>query len=141
MIPLARLGATIEVTPLDDIQFRLNKNSQEFICDREPFYFRVSEWLQDGQIFYGLCGPVISGHQRYQNKICNLVVRSDGADWRKTSRCLANFKVGSSKLIRDHQFDFRHPDGTRIFEFPRMASIGEIKVVEQEKGSGANNSK
>jgi hypothetical protein len=101
----------------------------EYIHDPTPFEFRVEGRLEDGQIFYGLYGPVVSGPQRYHNLICNIFVRADGSDWRISSKCQARFKVGPSKATRIHSHDFRHPDGTQVSGLPLIATFGEICVL------------
>jgi len=130
MKSIAELGTIVQVSPCDDINVYLGSSSKS-IVDRRPFCFKVEERLEDGQVFYGLWGVVVSGHERFQNLICSIIIRMDGADWRKVSKCSARFKVGKTKVIRDHRFDFRHPDGTRILDFPYMSSIGEVQVLEK----------
>jgi hypothetical protein len=131
METLATIGVRIRVTPWDDIWI-VDGESVETVDDRTPFEFQVEGWLEDGQIFYGLYGPVVSGPERYHSLICNIILRSDGSDWRKTSRCSANFKVGPSIATRCHAYDFRHPDGTKILGYPRIVRFGEIRVVSTD---------
>src|SRR5206468_5951471 len=119
---LASIGVRIRVTPWDDIWVKMSElDAINYINDPTPFEFLVEGWLEDGQIFYGLYGPVVSGPKRYQNLICNIVVREDGADWRISSESSANFKVGPSRATRCHQYDFRHPEGTLMSGWPVIA--------------------
>jgi hypothetical protein len=129
MKTLATIGVRIRVTPWDDIYVRTTEEPGDYIKDPTPFDFRVEGRLEDGQIFYGLYGPVISGPERYHNLICNIMVRADGSDWRISSKCQAYFKVGPSKVTRCHQHDFRHPEGTKVSGWPLIARFGEIRVV------------
>ena len=127
---LASIGVRIRVTPWDDIWVKMSEqDAVNYIHDPTPFEFLVEGWLEDGQIFYGLYGPVVSGPERYQGHICNIVVREDGADWRISSESSASFQVGPSKAKRCHQHDFRHPEGTAISGFPQIGRFGEICVV------------
>ena len=84
-----------------------------------------------GKSFYGLYGPVVSGPERYQNLICNIFVREDGADWRIQTSSSASFKVGPSRAIRCHAHDFRHPEGTEVSGRPLIARFGEICVASE----------
>jgi len=129
MKTLANIGVRIRVTPWDDIYVRMSEQEPvNYISDPTPFEFRVEGWLEDGQIFYGLYGPVISGPERYHNLICSVIVREDGSDWRITSKSSAHFKVGPSKATRCHMYDFRHPEGTEV-GFPLLGRFGEICVA------------
>src|SRR3954464_4966672 len=114
MTTLATNGVQIRVTPWDDIYIRTKEEPVKYVNDPTPFEFRVEGRLEDGQIFYGLYGPVVSGPERYPNLICNICVRADGSDWRISSKCMASFKVGPSKAARCHAYDFRHPEGTAV---------------------------
>ena len=130
MKTLASIGVRIRVTPWDEIWVKLiEKDSGNLIDDRTPFEFLVEGRLEDGQIFYGLYGPVVSGPERYHNLICNIFVRADGSDWRISSKCQACFKVGPSKAIRRHRYDWKHPEGTEVSGLPLIARFGEICVV------------
>jgi hypothetical protein len=129
---LADIGVRVRVTPWDDIWVRTTEEPVDYINDPTGFEFLVEGRLEDGQIFYGLYGPVVSGPERYQNLICNIVVREDGADWRISSESSANFKVGPSKVTRCHQYDFRHPEGTAMSGLPVIGRFGEICVVSDE---------
>lgn len=129
MNTLATIGVRIRVTPWDDIYVKMTEGSGIYINDPTPFEFLVEGWLEDGQIFYGLYGSVVSGPERYQNLFCNIIVRADGSDWRISSKCQARFKVGPSKATRCHAHDFRHPEGTEMSGLPLIGSFGEICVV------------
>jgi hypothetical protein len=130
MKTLASIGVRIRVTPWDDIYVKMTeKDTDNYIDDRTPFAFLVEGRLEDGQIFYGLYGPVVSGPVRYHNLICNIFVRADGSDWRISSKCQAYFKVGPSKATRCHRHDFKHPEGTEVSGLPLIACFGEICVM------------
>jgi len=108
------------------------KETGGYINDPTPFEFRVEGRLEDGQLFYGLYGPVISGPERYHNLICSIIVREDGSDWRRSSASSAYFKVGPTKAWRCHAHDFRHPEGTRVLGFPEICRFGGIYIVSIE---------
>ena len=130
MKTLASIGVRIRVTPSGELYAKMSElDTGDCINDRTPFEFLVEGWLEDGQIFFGLYGPTVSGPERYHNLICNIFVRVDGSDWRISSKCSANFKVGQSKATRCHSHDFRHPEGTRMQAWPLITSFGEICVV------------
>ena len=130
MKTLASIGARIRVTPWDDLYVKMTEqDADNYVNDPTPFEFRVEGRLEDGQIFYGLYGPVISGPERYHNLMCSIYVREDGSDWRVTSKSSANFKVGPSKATRCHMHDFRHPEGTEVTGLPLICRFGEICVV------------
>jgi hypothetical protein len=134
MKTLASTGVRIRVTPWDEIYVRTTEAPGGYIDDPTPFEFRVEGRLEDGQISYGLYGPVVSGPERYHNLICNIIVRADGSDWRISSKCQASFKVGPSKATRRHCEDFRHPEGTEMSaKWPLIARFGEIRVVSVEE--------
>ena len=129
MKTLASIGVRVRVTPWDDIYVRTTEVPGGFITDPTPFEFVVEGRLEDGQIFYGLYGPVVSGPDRYRNLICNIFVREDASDWRISANGSANFKVGPSKATRCHVHDFRHPEGTAVSGLPLISRFGEIFVV------------
>ena len=139
MIPLTTTGTLIEVTPLDEVQYWPNANSDwTLIDDRTPFQFRVSGELIDERFFFGLYGFVEAGHGRYQNLICNIMLRLDDSDWFSTSECSASFKVGPTIAQRSADYDstshcdlpfYHHPDGTFVEGFPRMSRFGGVRVV------------
>ncbi len=127
---LADIGTTLEVSPSDEVQYRLGDGSSGFLDDRTPFRFEVAGRLEDGQIFYGLFGPVVSGPSRYLGLICNIVIRVDGSDWRQEQLSHAAFRLGPSVARRDHRYDFRHPEGIKVAGFPRFGRFGEVEVVD-----------
>jgi len=127
---LADIGTTIEVSPSDDVQYRLSDGSTGFMDDRTPFQFKVIGRLEDGQIFYGLFGPVVSGPSHYLGLICNITIRVDGSDWRQEQLSQASFRLGPSVAQRDHRFDFRHPEGIKMEGCPRYGRFGEVEVVD-----------
>jgi hypothetical protein len=130
MNTLASIGTRIRVTPWDTIYVQMTEEDPGiYINDPTPFEFIVEGMLEDGQLFYGLFGPVVSGPERYHNLICNIILRADGSDWRISSKCQAIFKVGPSKATRFHLHDFKHPEGTTIFGWPLIGRFGEICVV------------
>jgi hypothetical protein len=126
---LADETARVEVTPADDVWLSGGK-STVYLDDRSPFVIEIADWLSDGHIHYGLFGPVIDGPSRYRGLVCSLFTRVDGDDWRNKSASWANFKVGPSSAYRNHQFDFRHPEGTKVEGFPVLGRFAEIKVIE-----------
>ena len=132
MTVIADIGATLKLTPWDELQVFQNDQPWVFVDDRTPFYFRVEDHLNDGQLFYGLYGPVIAGPERYQGLICNIFVREDETDWRIQSESGVSFKVGPSKAKRDHREDFRHPDGTILDGYPRISRFGGVEVVDPQ---------
>ncbi len=129
MKSLAEIGQIIQINPWDEIHCYFEEKQMEVISDRSSFRFMVEGRLEDGQIFYGLWGPIVSGHERYVGLVCSVVVRADGADWTKNSKCQARVDIGPTKVTRNHEYDFRHPDGTKRCGFPQLATIGEIVVV------------
>ena len=132
MAALATVGALVRVTPWDDLQYwRCPESGWEFVNDRTPFVFRVEDWLEDAHIAYGLYGPVVDGPERYRGLICSIIVRLDGSDWRVESCSSAGFKVGPERVVRDHQHDFRHPDGTLFEGYPQVSRFGEVTVLDQ----------
>ena len=130
MKSIAEFGARVRVTPGDEIWIKTNEEDGIYLDDRTSFVFEVTEHLYDGQIFYGVAGPVLAGHARYLGLICNIFVRMDGSDWRVERVSGANFKVGSSLALRNHAFDFRHPEGTFLSGYPTIARYGHIEVVD-----------
>jgi len=126
---IADIGTVLRLTPQDDLQIASHDGVWDFCDDRTPFDFRVQGHLYDGQLFYGLFGPVLSGPSRYEGLICNILVRTDATDWRTETRSQVNFKVGRGVVTRDHRQHFGHPDGTRLEGFPRISRFGEVEVV------------
>jgi hypothetical protein len=132
MAALATVGTLVRVTPWDDLQYwRCAEAVWEFVDDRTPFVFRVQGWLEDGHIAYGLYGPVVNGPERYRDLMCSIIVREDGSDWRVESRSSAGFKVGPGVVVRNHEHDFRHPEGTILEGYPRISRFGEVVVLDQ----------
>ena len=129
MNALADIGAAIEVTPWDEIWIKTSELPCDYVDDTRPFRFRVQGRLKDGQIFFGLYGPVIEGPDRYQGLICNIMVRANPTDWRHEERCQANFKVGPSVARWNYELDFRHPEGTIVDGYPVIGRFGSIHVV------------
>jgi hypothetical protein len=130
MAALATVGSLVRVTPWDDVQYLARPESAwEFIDDKTPFVFRVEGWLEDGHIFYGLHGPVVDGAQRYRGLWCSIITRVDGRDWRVESSSQAAFRVGPSVVARNHQYDFRHPEGMILEGYPWMSRFGMVEVI------------
>lgn len=132
MPALADIGTVIEVLPWDEIWYKTSDEPCEYLDDHTPFRFRVEGRLEDGQIFFGLFGPITAGPNRYHGLICNIMVRGDGSDWRMSQKCQANFRVGPTKAKRDHRFDFRHPEGTSVDGYPVIGRFGSIEVVDED---------
>jgi [ribosomal protein S5]-alanine N-acetyltransferase len=130
MAVISDIGAVLRLTPHDDLQIALGDGIYSDSADRTPFYFQVQGHLYDGQLFYGLFGPVLSGPSRYERLICNILVRTDATDWRKEARSQVNFKVGPGVVTRDHCKHFGHPDGTSLEGFPRISRFGLVEVVD-----------
>src|SRR3954471_22911422 len=55
---IADIGTVLRLTPHDDLQIALDEGGYRFCKDPTPFCFRVQGHLYDGQLFYGLFGPV-----------------------------------------------------------------------------------
>ena len=130
MAVIADIGTVLRLTPQDDLQIASGDGAWDFCDDKTPFHFRVQGHLYDGQLFYGLFGPVLSGPSRYEGLICNILVRTDATDWRKETRSQVNFKVGPGTVTRDHREPLGHPEGTRLEGFPRISRFGLVEVVD-----------
>jgi RimJ/RimL family protein N-acetyltransferase len=130
MAVIADIGTVLRLTPQDDLQIASGDGGWAFCDDQTPFDFRVQGHLYDGQLFYGLFGPVLSGPSRYEGLTCNILVRTDATDWRKETRNQVNFIVGPGVVTRDHRQHFGHPEGTRLEGFPRISRFGLVEVVE-----------
>src|SRR5437588_732103 len=79
MAALGTIGNLVRVTPWDDLQYWPSPEAAwEFSDDGTLLFFRMEVWLQDGNIFYGLTGPVVDGPQRYRGLFCTIIVREDG---------------------------------------------------------------
>lgn len=126
---IADIGTILRLTPQDNLQIASGDGVWEFCDDRTPFDFRVQGHLYDGQLFYGLFGPVLSRPSRYEGLICNILVRTDATDWRNETRGQVNFKVGPGVVTRNHREHFSHPEGTRLEGFPLISRFGQVEVV------------
>ena len=143
MPALATIGTIIEVTPWDELQHWPDANTVwDFVDDRNPFRFRVAGELIDAGIFFGLYGPVESGHDRYRDLICNIMLRHDNSDWHNTVECGASFKVGPSIAKRAVDYNanshsdvpfYLHPEGTYVDGFPRTSRFGGIRVINEHQ--------
>jgi hypothetical protein len=133
---IADIGTMLRLTPHDDLQIASVEGVWAFCDDPTPFYFRVQGHLYDGQIFYGLFGPVLSGPPRYEGLICNIMVRTDATDWRNETRSQVNFLVGPGVVTRNHREHFGHPDGTRLEGYPRISRFGLVEVVNAYPSEG-----
>ena len=131
MLALSDIGTVIEVLPWDEIGHKTSDKPGEYLSDRRPFRFRVEGGSEDGQISFGLFGPITVGPGRYQGLNCSIMVPGDGSDWRLSQQCQANVKVGPTKARRDYRFDFRHPEGTTIDGYPVIRRFGSIEVVDE----------
>lgn len=129
MAVIADIGAVLRLTPHDDLHIASGDGVWDFCADRTPFDFRVRGHLFDGQLFYGLFGPVLRGPSRYEGLICNILVRTDATDWRNETRSQVNFKVGPGTVTRNHCHHFGHPEGTCLEGFPRISRFGMVEVV------------
>src|SRR5262249_48811248 len=123
------------LTPEDDLQIASGDGVWDFCRDETPFDFRVQGHLYDGQLFYGLFGPVLSGPSRYAGLICNILVRTVATDWRNETRSRVNFKVGPGVVTRDHREPLGHPEGTRLEGYPRISRFGLVEVVGARPGT------
>src|SRR5262245_17182255 len=130
MAVIADIGTVLRLAPHDDLCIALGDGIYRDSNDRTPFEFQVHGHLYDGQLFYGLFGPVLSGPSRYEGLTCNILVRADATDWRKETRSQVNFKVGPNVVTRNHHHHFGHPDGTRLEGFPHISRFGLVEVVE-----------
>jgi hypothetical protein len=131
MTMLADIGSIVRITPQDDLcVIEAAGRKTQYIDDRTPFTIRVAGWLEDGQVFYGLHGPVLAGPPRYQGLVCTLSVRTDATDWRKEKTSQVNFKVAPVRGQRNHRHDFRHPEGIVVDGFPVIARFGIAEVLE-----------
>jgi hypothetical protein len=63
---IADIGTVLRLTPDDDLQIASGDGVYCFSDDRTPFYFQVQGHVHDGQLFYGLFGPVLAGSSRYE---------------------------------------------------------------------------
>src|SRR4051794_3043058 len=56
---IADIGTVLRLTPDDDLCIASGEGEYGLSDDRTPFHFRVQGHLYDGQLFYGLFGPVL----------------------------------------------------------------------------------
>ncbi|MGJ8656139.1 MAG: hypothetical protein ACSHX6_06795 [Akkermansiaceae bacterium] len=129
MSALAVIGNRIEVTPWDEIWVVSGKGRCVYVADDSAFVFRVDGTLMDGVVIYGLYGAVVSGHGRYEGLVCNILVRADSYDWDVVGDSQAAFKVGRGVVARNSEFDFRHPEGTRMEGYPVIGRFGRVRVL------------
>ena len=147
MATLATIGTLIEVTPWDELQHWPDANTVwEFVDDRTPFRFRVAGKLIDNGFFFGLYGPVESGPERYEDLICNIILRHDDSDWQNTSECGASFVVAPAIAKRVSDYDpaehdgipfYLHPEGTFVDGYPRTSRFGGIRVIDEQQSESA----
>jgi len=128
MSSLSEIGATIEVRPWDDTIFRTSKTINRTIVDRTMFSFTIDELLFDSRKVVDVCGRVVLKNSRYDGLICNAIIRADDPKWMERTSSNALLKIGSKKIRRVEGFDVRHPDGTRVDDYPVYITIGEIMV-------------
>jgi len=126
---IADIGTILRLTPHDYLQIACGHGVYHDCDDPTPFHFQVQGHLYDGQLFYGLFGPVLRGPSRYEGLICNILVRTDATDWRKETRSQVNFKVGPGVVTRNHREHFGHPEGTCLEGYPRISRFGLVEVV------------
>lgn len=93
------------------------------------FIFLNEGHLMDGQLFYGIYGRVPEGSP-YAGMVCNIFVRTDATDWRVEKESHVNFKIGNSIATRNHEYDFKHPNGTVVRGYTKIAGVAEITVME-----------
>jgi hypothetical protein len=126
---IADIGAIVEVTPWDDVWVQRGPEEKaEFLEDCTPLTFRVESYLYDGQLFYGICGPILDGPERYRNLRCNIIIRADATDWRIETESECAFKVCPNQVVRSHSFDwFCHPDATKGGGFPLYGEWHSVK--------------
>src|SRR5262245_21728899 len=129
MTVIADIGVVLRLTPQDALCIALGDGVYDMCDDPTPFYFQVQGYLFDGQLFYGLFGPVLSGPSRYEGLICSILVRTDATDWRNETRSQVNFKVGPNVVTRNHREPLGHPEGTCLEGFPRISRFGLVEVV------------
>jgi RimJ/RimL family protein N-acetyltransferase len=129
MTVIADIGVVLRLTPQDDLCIALGDGVYDMCDDQTPFYFQVQGHLFDGQLFYGLFGPVLSGPSRYEGLICSILVRTDATDWRNETRSQVNFKVGPSVVTRNHREHLGHPEGTCLEGFPQISRFGMVEVA------------
>jgi len=138
---LATIGALIEVTPWDDLQYWADEHSgYSFVHDGTPFLFRVEGELIDEGVFYGLHGMVESGPKRYLGLTCSILLRGYDSIWQKDTEDQASFRVAPTVVKRCPDYDsiehddipfYYHSDGIFVEGYPRVSRFGGIKVVNE----------
>ena len=123
---LADEGMIVELIPHNPIYIADTSGSSRLMSD--SFCFRVDGRLMEGQLFYGLCGPILVGMSPYTNLICNLIVRLKPTDWTCNTECRANFKIGRTKVERVYSESFYHPLGTSMEGWPVISGFADIKA-------------
>src|SRR5947199_9998296 len=99
-MPIATIGAEIEVTPGNTIEIVHRNGNSGYEEDRTPFTMRVEDILREDGSIVGVVGPVVSGASRYMAMVANLFTRLDGSQWETDLRSAANFKVGVGRAHR-----------------------------------------
>ena len=95
------------------------------------FEMKVSGWLENGQIFYGIFGPVTSGPDLIMGLTSNLLFRCWGSDWRKDVASQVNIKIAPGKAEwTSLVYGPNHPWGTTVPGFPTIQRWGEAQAVE-----------
>jgi len=125
---IGELGSVVKVSPMGDIQVIDSPENTFIVKDRTPFFFKVAGDLKDGQILYGVYGPIIDSPEMYVGYTCNITLRTDGSDWMKEEVSQANFIVGPSIVTRNHVYDFRNPEGLSMKGYPKMLRFAEVSA-------------
>ncbi len=138
MPPIAEIGAIVEVTPLDGVQYVKSKDKYQMISDFSPFYVRIVHIkvatpeiiaISNGYVLsdqvVAVSGDVISGHHRYVGQVATLFLRTDFADWRIDNVSHAGFKVGSQRAILNGRYPPQHPECADI-PYPHYNRFAEI---------------
>jgi len=143
MFFLTTIGAVIAVTPHDQVSHDLDE-SQYAVVDPSPFIFVVDGHLVEDDQLYGVYGPIIAGHKRYENLTCNILKRTRPIpDWREKTVAAVNFKIGPTILKKatclplaelGNRSFFYHPDGTEVAGFPVFSTYGEAIVLNDNAG-------
>lgn len=140
MTPLATIGALVEVTPMDELQYWPREGAEwTLVDDPTPFRFRVAGELTDGGGLHGLHGPVEAGPERCLGLVCSILYRHDRSDWRRDGEGGAAFRIAPTVARRDPCYDpaahdgipfFLHPEGTVVDGYPRLSRHGTVRVVD-----------
>ena len=123
MPAIAQLGSIITVTPGDEIQICYAPGHHEFIDDRTPFTIKVSGTYEENGSIIGVHGNVISGPDRYRDRIATLFIRTDNSDWRRDNISGVSFKVGASPARRNQTHSYFHPEGSDL-DYPFIIRHG-----------------